>query len=73
MMTFLSSAGAERATILIMFALYLITSVQIIRYSTWLRAGQPNPFLPGQPRAVAVRPKARPQARDADLSTFRVY
>ena len=36
----------ERATPFLLFALYLITSFQICRYTNWRDAGAPNPFLP---------------------------
>lgn len=73
MMSFYTHAAEGRVTTMIMFALYLITSVQIVRYSKWIAAGQPNPFLPGQPRAVPASARPRLRQRDADLKNFRVY
>lgn len=36
----------ERALPFLLFALYLITSVKICRYTAWRAKGAPNPFLP---------------------------
>ena len=36
----------ERLMPLILFSLYMITSVQVCRYAQWRAAGAPNPFLP---------------------------
>ena len=40
------SDALERVLSFGLFALYLITAVRLCRYSTWRRAGSPNPFLP---------------------------
>ena len=74
MNTLLAFPGMDRAPTLLMFALYMITSVQIVRYSKWIAAGQPNPFLPGYRPVPPAR--TRPVSRrvaDVDLSQFRVY
>lgn len=36
----------ERLAPFMLFALYLVTAVRICRYSSWVAAGEPNPFLP---------------------------
>lgn len=38
--------GFERLIPFLLFALYLLTAVRVCRYSSWVRAGAPNPFLP---------------------------
>ncbi|AZQ66833.1 hypothetical protein EF888_06575 [Silicimonas algicola] len=40
------SDALERVLGFGLFALYLVTSIRLCRYSTWRRAGSPNPFLP---------------------------
>lgn len=46
-MTFISFAILmERATPLLLFLLYVVTSVRICRYAQWHAQGAPNPFLP---------------------------
>jgi len=47
--------GLERLVPYLFFLLYLITSVQICRYSRWIDSGAPNPFLPRRIDAVASR------------------
>ena len=49
--------GAEKVILFGLFTMYLLTSVQICRYSSWINAGAPNPFLPRRARQ-AVCPKA---------------
>ena len=44
--TLLFDLGAERVIPFALFALYLITAVKVCSYSSWVRAGAPNPFLP---------------------------
>lgn len=51
---FQSILAVERVLPLLLFALYLITAVRVCRYSSWLDAGAPNPFLPA-PLKVAAR------------------
>lgn len=46
MSAMLIGSGAERVIPIVLFTLYLVTSVRICRYSSWVRAGAPNPFLP---------------------------
>ena len=50
MSAMLIGSGAERVIPFVLFALYLVTSVRICRYSSWVRAGAPNPFLPRRVR-----------------------
>jgi hypothetical protein len=38
--------GFERVIPFCLFALYMLTAVRICRYSSWVAAGAPNPFLP---------------------------
>ncbi|NNE89044.1 MAG: hypothetical protein HKN27_13295 [Silicimonas sp.] len=46
-MTWLTTFSiAERVIPLFLFALYLITTVRLRRYSNWRKDGAPNPFLP---------------------------
>ncbi|MDH5622521.1 MAG: hypothetical protein OEY74_10605 [Gammaproteobacteria bacterium] len=45
----------ERAVPLYLFALYMVTSVRICRYSAWRKAGAPNPFLPRSLRPIVDR------------------
>lgn len=74
MNTLMTLPGMDRAPTLLMFALYMITSFQIVRYSKWLAAGQPNPFLPRNLCSAAQRNRSVSQSIvDADLSEFRVY
>ncbi|MEQ9037995.1 MAG: hypothetical protein RIE24_06545 [Silicimonas sp.] len=47
--------GVERLIPLLLFALYLLTAVRICRYSSWVRAGAPNPFLPRSLEVALVR------------------
>lgn len=42
----------ERALPFLFFALYMITSLKVCRYSTWTEAGSPNPFLPARLKRV---------------------
>lgn len=42
----LIGSNMERVIPFALFALYLVTAVRICRYSSWVRAGAPNPFLP---------------------------
>lgn len=48
----------ERATPLLLFALYIITSVRVCRYAQWQAQGAPNPFLPR---------RLKPLVRDVEL------
>ena len=43
---FLTIVDGDKAITLLFFALYLITAFRICRYSHWIEAGAPNPFLP---------------------------
>jgi hypothetical protein len=45
----------ERLTPFMLFALYLLTAVRICRYSSWIDASAPNPFLPRSLQVVAAR------------------
>ena len=45
----------ERIMPLMLFALYLITSVRLCRYAHWRSEGAPNPFLPRRLQPV-LRP-----------------
>lgn len=47
--------GFERLIPLALFALYLLTAVRICRYSSWVEAGAPNPFLPRSLKPVVAR------------------
>ena len=47
--------GFERLIPFMLFALYLITAVRLCRYSSWMAAGAPNPFLPRQIKAAVSR------------------
>lgn len=49
----------ERLTPFMLFALYLLTAVRICRYSSWVDAGAPNPFLPRSLQAVAAKVDVR--------------
>jgi hypothetical protein len=40
---------------LILFALYLLTSVQVCSYTAWRRSGAPNPFLPRRIKLAVSR------------------
>lgn len=51
--------GVERLIPFMLFALYLITSVQICRYSSWVAAGAPNPFLPRKLKAAVAKSDIR--------------
>lgn len=51
--------GLERLIPLLMFALYLLTAVRICRYSSWVQAGEPNPFLPRGLKMVLVEADTR--------------
>ena len=51
--------GLERLIPLLMFALYLLTAVRICRYSSWVQAGEPNPFLPRGLKMVLVEVDTR--------------
>ncbi|MEM8804077.1 MAG: hypothetical protein AAGF55_16245 [Pseudomonadota bacterium] len=48
----------ERATPLLLFALYVITSVRVCRYAQWHAQGAPNPFMPR---------RLKPLVRDVEL------
>lgn len=55
-MTMLQSfPGFERFIPFALFALYMITACRLCRYSSWVVAGAPNPFLPRQIRAAVTR------------------
>ena len=41
---------------LLLFTLYLITAVKVCRYSSWMQAGAPNPFLPRRLQALLTQP-----------------
>ena len=58
------AVGLERAMPLVLFSLYLITSVQICRYAHWRAAGAPTPFLPRRLEGMrkAFENRARLQA-----------
>lgn len=47
--------GFERLIPFTLFALYLLTAVRICRYSSWVEAGAPNPFLPRGLKLAAAR------------------
>lgn len=47
--------GFERLIPFMLFALYLFTSVRICRYSSWVEAGAPNPFLPRSLKKAVAR------------------
>lgn len=49
----------ERMIPFMMFALYLLTAVRICRYSSWIQAGEPNPFLPRSLKMVLVEADGR--------------
>lgn len=51
--------GFERLIPFLMFALYLLTAVRICRYSSWVEAGEPNPFLPRSLQMVLVEAETR--------------
>ena len=51
--------GLERLIPLLIFALYLLTAVRICRYSSWVQAGEPNPFLPRGLKMVLVEADTR--------------
>ncbi|MBT8424249.1 MAG: hypothetical protein HKN98_00615 [Silicimonas sp.] len=51
----------ERAVPLMLFALYLLTAVRICRYSSWVAAGEPNPFLPRGLALAITRFDMRPR------------
>lgn len=46
---------AERLIPLTLFALYLLTAVRVCRYSSWVAAGAPNPFLPRRIKVAVTR------------------
>ena len=46
MIWLLTLPTVERALPLVLFVLYLITAFRLCRYSSWMRSGAPNPFLP---------------------------
>ncbi len=68
----LTFPGLERALTLVMFALYMITSIKLCRYSSWVAAGEPNPFLPGHRETISTR-RVVTRVMEKDLSDFRVY
>lgn len=45
----------ERLIPFALFALYLMTAVRICRYSSWVAAGAPNPFLPRALKIAVTR------------------
>lgn len=47
--------GFERLIPFALFALYLLTSVRICRYRSWIEAGAPNPFLPRSLKVAVAR------------------
>lgn len=47
--------GFERLIPFMLFALYMITAFRLCRYSSWMAAGAPNPFLPRQIKAAVSR------------------
>lgn len=49
----------ERLIPFVLFALYLLTAVRVCRYSSWVRAGEPNPFLPSGLKTVLVEADRR--------------
>lgn len=51
--------GFERLIPFLCFALYLLTAVRICRYSSWVQAGAPNPFLPRGLEKALVRIETR--------------
>lgn len=53
----------ERLIPFVLFALYLLTAVRICRYSSWVDAGSPNPFLPRGLAMAVARIDTRPQRR----------
>jgi len=56
MLTSLSDVlGIERAMPLVLFALYLLTSVQLCSYAGWRQSGAPNPFLPRRIKLAVAR------------------
>lgn len=58
MTLFSFSIAMERAMPFVLFALYVITSVQLCRYANWHAKGAPNPFLPR---------RLKPLVRDVEL------
>ena len=47
--------GLERLIPFLLFALYLLTAVRVCRYSSWVAAGAPNPFLPRTLKLAVTR------------------
>ena len=43
---FLTHPVTERTLPFLLFAFFVVTSVRLCRYSTWVERGAPNPFLP---------------------------
>lgn len=43
---FLTHPMTERTLPFVLFALFVVTSVRLCRYSSWVASGAPNPFLP---------------------------
>lgn len=60
---------AERALTVLLFVLYLITSVRLCRYSTWRNNGAPNPFLPRRAKAM-LHAHAKRQMSQGRLPAF---
>lgn len=70
-MTWLTAyPGTERMVPFLLFALYLITAVRICRYSSWIREGAPNPFLPRH-LSQAVSKREIACLLDAEMRQFR--
>jgi hypothetical protein len=51
--------GFERLIPFLLFALYLLTAVRVCRYSSWVRAGAPNPFLPRSLEMILIDARVR--------------
>lgn len=63
--------GVEKLIPLAFFALYLITSVQIVRYSSWIAQGRPNPFLPERLKSALTRAEVASMLRSENLVPVR--
>lgn len=60
---------AERALMILLFVLYLITAFRLCRYSSWRANGAPNPFLPRRAKAM-LRAYAKRQMSRGRLPAF---
>lgn len=64
--------GFERLIPFMLFALYLLTAVRLCRYSSWIDAGAPNPFLPRRIQ-IAVTQSEIAQMVHADVRARRNF